>query len=151
MDQKENKKSTDRERLLHLLQIPIYPHVHANPAEVVADYLLDNGVTFAAEASKAGNAVSYDERRQVYKDAIAAFGETKQMIVAIEELSEVQKEICKILRGGEDFSHLAEEIADATIMLEQLRLIFDVNDQVCEYMDAKVRRLTERVGGASRG
>ena len=69
------------------------------------------------------------------------------MIVAIEELSECQKEICKILRGGENFPHLAEEIADATIMLEQLRLIFNINDQVCECMDSKVRRLEKRLGG----
>lgn len=151
MDQKEKKKLTDRERLLAILQIPIYPHVCANPAEVVADYLLDNGVTFAADTNVGGNTVSYEERRQVYKDAIASFGEMKQMIVAIEELSECQKEICKILRGGENFPHLAEEIADATIMLEQLRLIFNVNDQVCDYMDAKVRRLAEKVGGASCG
>ena len=151
MDQKENKKSTDRERLLSLLQIPIYPHVHANPVEVVADYLLDNGVTFAADTNVGGNAVSYEERRQVYLDAASAFGELNQMIVAIEELSEAQKEICKIVRGDADFSHLAEEIADATIMLEQLRLIFNVNDQVCDYMDAKVRRLAEKVGGASCG
>lgn len=36
---------TDRERLLHILNVPIYPHENADPAEVVADYLLDNGVT----------------------------------------------------------------------------------------------------------
>ena len=151
MDQKENKRSTDRERLLAILRVPIHPYACVDPMVAVADFLLDNGVTFAAEASAAGNTVPYEDRRQVYKDAIAAFGEMKQMIVAIEELSECQKEICKILRGGEDFSRLAEEIADATIMLEQLRLIFNVNDQVCEYMDAKVRRLAEKVGGASRG
>ena len=73
MDQKENKRPTDRERLLSLLQIPIYPHVHANPVEVVADYLLDNGLTFAAEASAEGNAVPYEDRRQVYLDAVASF------------------------------------------------------------------------------
>lgn len=151
MVQENNKRATDRERLLALLRVLIYPRACADPVVAVADFLLDEGVTFAAEASAAGNTVPYEDRRQVYLDAIAAFGEMKQMIVAIEELSECQKEICKILRGGENFPHLAEEIADATIMLEQLRLIFNVNDQVCEYMDAKVRRLAEKVRGASRG
>lgn len=28
-----------------------------------------------------------------------------------------------------------------TIMLEQLRIIFDVNEKVCGYMDQKVQRL----------
>lgn len=37
---------TDRERLIQILRVPIHPHLDADPAEVVADYLLDNGVTF---------------------------------------------------------------------------------------------------------
>ena len=36
---------------------------------------------------------------------------------------------------------IAEETADVTIMLEQLRLIFGLNDMVCEAMDEKVERL----------
>ena len=91
------------------------------------------------------NRIPYDERVKVYTNALISYGDTNQMIVAVEELSELQKEICKILRGGENFPHLAEEIADATIMLEQLRLMFNINDEVCEYMDTKVRRLEERL------
>ena len=34
-----------REKLVEILRVPIYPHLEADPAEVVADYLLDNGVT----------------------------------------------------------------------------------------------------------
>jgi hypothetical protein len=37
---------TDRERLLEILNVPIYPHENVDPLEAVADYLLDNGVTF---------------------------------------------------------------------------------------------------------
>ncbi len=33
-----------RDRLIELLRVPIYPKEGADPAEVVADYLLDNGV-----------------------------------------------------------------------------------------------------------
>jgi hypothetical protein len=32
--------------LLEILNVPIYPHVNVDPLEAVADYLLDNGVTF---------------------------------------------------------------------------------------------------------
>lgn len=91
------------------------------------------------------NKIPYEERCKTYMNALIAFGDRAQMIVAVEELSECQKEICKILRGGENFPHLAEEIADATIMLEQLRNMFNINDLVCEYMDAKVQRLDERL------
>lgn len=33
-----------RDRLIEMLSKPIYPKIGADPAEVVADYLLDNGV-----------------------------------------------------------------------------------------------------------
>ena len=35
---------TDRDRLIELLKIPIHPKENVDPAEVVADYLIDNGV-----------------------------------------------------------------------------------------------------------
>lgn len=91
------------------------------------------------------NKIDYSERCKTYTNAILAFGEQNQLIVAIEELSECQKEICKILRGGEDFRNLAEEVADATIMLEQIRLMFNINDCVCNFMDEKIKRLDDRV------
>ena len=34
-----------REKLIQILSVPIYHHLDADPAGVVADYLLDNGVT----------------------------------------------------------------------------------------------------------
>lgn len=96
------------------------------------------------------NKITYQERCKTYTNAMLAFGERNQLIVAVEELSECQKEICKILRGGEDYRHLAEEVADATIMLEQIRLMFNINDCVCNFMDEKIRRLNDRVKGSSK-
>ena len=95
------------------------------------------------------NKINHSERCKTYTNAMLAFGEQNQMIVAIEELSECQKEICKILRGGEDYRHLAEEVADATIMLEQIRLMFNINDCVCNFMDEKIKRLDSRLKGTS--
>ena len=91
------------------------------------------------------NKLTYSDRCKTYTNAMLAFGEQNQLIVAVEELSECQKEICKIIRGGEDFRNLAEEVEDATIMLEQIRLMFNINDCVCNFMDEKIKRLDERV------
>lgn len=38
---------TDRERLIEILKKPIYPKIGVDPAEVVADYLLEKGVIVA--------------------------------------------------------------------------------------------------------
>lgn len=94
------------------------------------------------------NNISIEERSRVYARALAVFGPGPQLIVALEELSEVQKEICKALRGKCDREHLAEEIADATIMLEQLRQIFAIDDEVCSAMNAKIIRLRHRIQDA---
>ena len=96
------------------------------------------------------NKISYEERAKVYTDALETFGANAQLIVALEELSEVQKEICKALRGNRNPMHLAEEVADATIMLEQVRQIFNINEPVCDIMDQKVERLAHRVASAKR-
>lgn len=96
------------------------------------------------------NKISYEERARVYADALETFGGAVQLVVALEELSEAQKEICKALRGSINLTALAEEVADATIMLEQVRQIFGINGDVCSAMDYKVTRLQERIEAAKR-
>ena len=97
------------------------------------------------------NQIPYEERAKVYTNALVSYGEKAQMVVALEELSECQKEICKFLRGCGNAGNLAEEIADATICLEQMRLFFGLNDLVCQKMDEKVKRLDDRLKAADRG
>ena len=58
-----------------------------------------------------------DYEKQVFRSAISKYGETNQSIVAIEEMSELIKALCKKLRGKPDFENIAEEMADAGIML----------------------------------
>lgn len=91
------------------------------------------------------NIFRYEERAKVYTDALQTFGPNMQLIVALEEMAELQKEITKALRGDLNPLHLAEEVADATIMLEQLRQIFNINEPVCEMMDRKIMRLRCRI------
>lgn len=40
---------TDRDRLIEILKVPIHPKIGVDPAEVVADYLLANGVFLLPE------------------------------------------------------------------------------------------------------
>ena len=91
------------------------------------------------------NSISYNERKQIYELACQEYGIDAQVVIAIEEMSELTKELCKNMRGSNNSSNLAEEIADVTIMMEQLRLIYDINDEVCNYMDVKIQRLQDRL------
>ena len=90
----------------------------------------------------------YEQRVEVYTKALEHFGEENQLTVALEELSECQKEICKFLRGYGNAGHLAEEIADSLIMLEQVIYIFGLDEMVDRQIDRKILRLEARIGGA---
>ena len=101
--------------------------------------------------------IPYDERKAVYLKAIETYGARAQMIMVLEEMSELAQEICKCFRVPREqepsrdmLDNLADECADVTIMLEQLRLIFDMNGEVCEHMDAKIQRLADRLGSYER-
>lgn len=89
--------------------------------------------------------MTYKERTKVYDQALNTFGQEIQLIVALEELSECQKEICKALRGQPDWHNLAEEVADAFIMLEQVRRIFKIGALVDATMELKMVRLLQRI------
>lgn len=82
--------------------------------------------------------------RSLYDTAIKFFGETNQVNVAIEECSELIKALCKLRRGG-DLSSVFEEMADVEIMLEQLKIIFDCDNEVSVYRVKKLSRLKERI------
>lgn len=84
-------------------------------------------------------------RNKLYRKAIGAFGVDAQLTVAIEELSELAKEICKAKRGIEHIENIAEEVADVEIMCEQLRLIFGIDTQVEAWKEKKLKRLENRL------
>lgn len=77
--------------------------------------------------------------------ALAAFGRDSQMMVAIEEMSELTKELCKNSRGQENTTHIAEEIADVEIMLCQMKMLFDCEGQVETFRRYKLERLEKRI------
>ncbi len=90
--------------------------------------------------------IPYEERRAVYEAAIAHYGEESQIWMAVEEMSELTKELAKLHREkGTTVEALVDEIADVTIMMEQLRLIFKANEDVQARIGFKVTRLQERI------
>lgn len=86
------------------------------------------------------------DEKAIYSEAIQLFGEKNQTIVAIEELSELQKELCKRLRGSKtNVEHIAEEIADVYIMLAQLVQMLDIRNEVESQRFFNLLRLERRM------
>lgn len=95
------------------------------------------------------NKITYEERKEIYEKALRTWGTQAQIMMALEEMSELTKELCKHFRESHNGAEIIDEVADVTIMMEQLRLIFGINEAVCEQMDVKMLRLKKRLGMVS--
>ena len=110
-----------------------------------------------ADAQRRGVAPPYEattdepDGDEICRAALETFGKSSQMQVAIEEMSELTKELCKNGRGQENTTHIAEEIADVEIMLCQMVMLFDCAGQVEKFRRYKLERLAERIKEAKNG
>lgn len=93
-----------------------------------------------------------EEKMKRLKPIISACGEKAQMIVAIEETSELGKALCKYLRAegeGQKFDAIksvTEEMADVQIMLDQLLIIFNNEEEMKKIIANKIERTYKRLG-----
>lgn len=83
--------------------------------------------------------------RYVLRKAVDEYGKESQLIMAMEEMSELIQALSKNIRGYANEDNVAEEIADVEIMLNQLKLIFNNEQQVKRWYADKVIRLSERL------
>ena len=99
-----------------------------------------------------------EERRALLDRAITTYGAPAQMDMAVEEMAELTKALCKVKRvsckikraqaGCEvtaAIGNVIEEMADVQIMLDQLRIIFHRSTEEVE--EAKLERLKNRLDG----
>lgn len=94
------------------------------------------------------------EKPDAVKQAVSVWGKKAQLDMAIEEMSELTKEILKERRAAAKgdlnarktaADNIAEETADVIIMLFQIIAIFDCEDRVQEIINFKVDRLEQRL------
>ncbi len=83
----------------------------------------------------------------IYKRAIEKFGVGAQIGMVFEEMSELQKELCKYMRGKKNIQEIAEEMADVEIMLGQMKVLFGVDQAVDEEKERKLERLDGLLDG----
>lgn len=97
------------------------------------------------------------ETAKIYRDAIEVFGGDMQVTVAIEEMAELTKELCKAQRvtfagrGGlgdgliDNYDEIAEDIADVQIVLDEMMWAFGVAAEVQYARKQKLARLEMRI------
>ena len=73
------------------------------------------------------------------------------MLIAAEEAAELIQAISKVRRYGyigEHKDNLIEEIADVSIILQELKMMFDITDaEIDKMIDFKINRINKRLNG----
>lgn len=70
----------------------------------------------------------------------------KAMVIAMEELAELQQAISKGIRGKLNKDNLTEEIADVYIVLDWIKSYFSVNDEeLAKWFKHKENRIVDRL------
>ena len=82
----------------------------------------------------------------VLKRALETWGEEAQMLMVVEEMSELMKEILKnINRKKNNVAEIIEETADVEIMLEQLKENYKIAEKVEAYKKDKIKVIEQRL------
>ena len=85
------------------------------------------------------------KRYDFVRNTTKLHGKDTKLIVAIEELSELTKELTKDLRGEGDRDHIIEEICDVDLMLSQLYWIYKVQrEEAVDMINFKIDRQIQR-------
>ncbi len=102
----------------------------------------------------------YADRHKVYKKSISHYGIYRKLTTTIEECAELIQAIAKAQRygknvaGGIEMSHehraaIIDEVADVTIMMEQMQMLFPP-EKIRERIAFKVNRLKKRIDAEGR-
>ena len=83
---------------------------------------------------------------EILENAIRTWGKQAQLLMVLEEMSELQKEILKnINRGKDNIPELIDETTDMEIMLTQLKMIYGINEAVKKHRADKLDKIEERL------
>lgn len=82
----------------------------------------------------------------ILKRALETWGEQAQMLMVVEEMSELMKEVLKnINRKKDNIAEIIEETADVEIMLEQLKENYHIAEKVETYKNNKIKMIELRL------
>lgn len=108
----------------------------------------ETGMAMTVNIYPVKNQTPYGREMRVYEQAVETWGDRAQILMAVEEMSELTKALLKFLRYGERkdvLNAIQEERADVEIMLNQLHVIFG---DCSEWELQKLERLDERIKAA---
>ena len=90
------------------------------------------------------------EERRILQSAVITYGQNAQILMCIEECAELTNALAKIPRNRVTEDEIITEIADVSIMIDQLAMMFG-EDKVFKERQRKIQRLKMRLSEARKG
>jgi len=92
------------------------------------------------------------ERIKLYDKAYQRWGKEAQILMAVEEMSELTQSLLHHIRENKKvtYTEMASEIADVRIMMEQLINIFPISEKVINAEEAKLGKLSRYIESVRR-
>ena len=84
------------------------------------------------------------KHKETLQKAILQYGYTAQITMAVEEMAELLNALAKERRGRATQNDIVTEIADVTIMMWQLAIMYGEQSVEME-IERKIKRLQERI------
>lgn len=101
---------------------------------------------FIEEMKKAPDEMDSEWVAKIVYDNWRASRNTRLMHIAIEEMSELTKELTKDLRGIGDRTSILEEFADVQIVLDHLQMVFNFSvEELQKAQYVKFKRIEDKL------
>lgn len=85
-----------------------------------------------------------DEKRSIFNDAINKWGFVNQVFMVMEECGELLNVLAKAKRNRASCAEIITELADVSIMIEQMAVFYGENDFAIE-KERKLQRLKKQL------
>ena len=90
------------------------------------------------------------EEKIILENALNTYGARAQIMMCIEECAELTNALAKLSRNRATDMQIITELADVSIMVDQLAMMFGM-ERVYEERQKKIQRLKERLEKATKG
>ena len=81
----------------------------------------------------------------IYRDALNVWGAQNRITKLFEEMAELTGAICHHMESRDTVEHIAEEIADVRIMLDQVEFLYQVKGTAERIRQKKLDRLDRTI------
>lgn len=95
-------------------------------------------------------ACTFRTDEDIYRDALNVWGAQNRITKLFEEQAELTVAICHHMENRDGVAHIAEEIADVRIMLDQIEFLYQVKGLSEKIRQEKLDRLDRKIQEAKK-